>query len=209
MLQTKNLAYSYDNSNWITFPDMTCEAGDSYLILGQSGTGKTTFLHLLSGLLKPMKGDIAIGDKSLSRLSGSELDKFRGKHIGVVFQSAHFISSLSVVDNLRIAQKLGGNKVDDQRIKELLETLNLGHKLESLTKDLSVGEKQRVAIARAVINKPSILLADEPTSALDDKNCDEVLGLLERTAKDANSILMIVTHDNRLKSRFSNQIVIS
>lgn len=209
MLQTKELAYSYDNSNWITFPDMTCNAGDSYLILGQSGTGKTTFLHLLSGLLKPMKGDISIGNRTLSKLSGSELDKFRGKNIGVVFQSAHFIGSLSVADNLRLAQKLSGNKVDDQRIKHLLETLNLGHKLDSLTKDLSVGEKQRVAIARAVINKPAILLADEPTSALDDKNCDEVLDLLERTAKDANSILMIVTHDNRLKSRFHNQIVIS
>jgi len=209
MLQTKELSYSYDNSNWISFPDMTCNAGDSYLILGQSGTGKTTFLHLLSGLLKPMKGDISIGDKSLSKLSGSELDKFRGKNIGVVFQSAHFISSLTVQDNLRLAQKLSGNAVDDQRIKNLLETLNLGHKLGALTKDLSVGEKQRVAIARAVINKPAILLADEPTSALDDKNCDEVLDLLELTAKDANSILMIVTHDNRLKSRFHNQIVIS
>lgn len=209
MLQTKDLAYSYDNSNWINFPDMSCNAGDSYLILGQSGTGKTTFLHLLSGLLKPMKGDVTIGEKSLKKLSGAELDKFRGKSIGVVFQQAHFISSLSVVDNLRLAQKLSGNSLDDQRIKSLLETLNLGHKLNALTKDLSVGEKQRVAIARAVINKPAILLADEPTSALDDKNCDEVLDLLEQTAKDANSILMIVTHDNRLKTRFNNQIVIS
>jgi len=209
MLITKDLAYSYDNSNWITFPDMNCSAGDSYLILGQSGTGKTTFLHLLSGLLKPMKGDVMIGDKSLSKLSDGELDKFRGRSIGVVFQSAHFISSLSVMDNLRLAQKLSGNSIDDQRIKSLLNTLNLSHKENALTKDLSVGEKQRVAIARAVINKPAILLADEPTSALDDKNCDEVLELLEKTAKDANSILMIVTHDNRLKTRFKNQIVIS
>lgn len=209
MLSTKELAYSYDNTNWISFPDMKCNAGDSYLILGQSGTGKTTFLHLLSGLLKPMKGDISIGDKSLSKLSDAQLDKFRGKHIGVVFQQAHFISSLSVADNLKLAQKLSGNPVDDGRIKELLDTLNIGHKINALTKDLSVGERQRVAIARAVINKPSILLADEPTSALDDKNCEEVLDLLERTAKDANAILMIVTHDNRLTRRFDNQIVIS
>ncbi len=209
MLETKDLAYSYDKTNWITFPDMSCSAGDSYLILGQSGTGKTTFLHLLSGLLKPMKGDITIGGKSLSKLTGGQLDKFRGQSIGVVFQSAHFISSLKVMDNLRLAQKLSGHPVDDARIKSLLQTLNLGHKESALTKDLSVGEKQRVAIARAVINKPAILLADEPTSALDDKNCDEVLDLLEQTAKDANSILMIVTHDNRLKTRFKNQIVIS
>ncbi len=209
MLETKDLAYSYDKTNWITFPDMSCSAGDSYLILGQSGTGKTTFLHLLSGLLKPMKGDITIGGKSLSKLTGGQLDKFRGQSIGVVFQSAHFISSLKVMDNLRLAQKLSGHPVDDGRIKSLLQTLNLGHKESALTKDLSVGEKQRVAIARAVINKPAILLADEPTSALDDKNCDEVLDLLEQTAKDANSILMIVTHDNRLKTRFKNQIVIS
>jgi len=156
-----------------------------------------------------MKGDITIGDRSLSKLSGAELDKFRGKSIGVVFQSAHFISSLNVMDNLKLAQKLSGNPTDEGRIKTLLEKLNLGHKVNALTRDLSVGEKQRVAIARAVINKPAILLADEPTSALDDKNCDEVLDLLEQTAQDANSILMIVTHDNRLKTRFKNQIVIS
>lgn len=206
MLKTEGLAYSYDNSNWISFPDMECNPGDSYLILGQSGTGKTTFLHLLSGLLKPMKGDILINDKSIAKLSDSQLDQFRGKSIGVVFQQAHFISSLTVLDNLKLAQKLAGNSVDTDHIKSLLKSLNIEHKINALTKDLSVGEKQRVAIARAVVNKPAILLADEPTSALDDKNTNEVIDLLVNTANEVGAILLIVTHDGRLKQRFENQI---
>jgi len=209
MLSTKNLSYSYNNSNWINFPDLECKADQRYLIIGQSGTGKTTFLHLLAGLLKPKKGSVLINDADLSRMSGPSLDKFRGDNIGIIFQQTHFMDALNVEENLMIAQKLAGHAVNKAEITQILDKLNIAHKQTSKTKNLSQGEKQRVAIARALINKPVVILADEPTSALDDKNCLEVVDLLERTADDANATLLIVTHDNRLMEHFPNQIKLS
>ena len=209
MLQTENLAYSYDNKEWIEFPDIHCESDSSHLVLGQSGTGKTTFLHLIGGLLQSKKGKIVVKDTDITRLTGTTLDKFRGDHIGIVFQQAHFINSVSVLDNLLIAQKFAGQSADKALAKSFLERLNIGEKANRLPKHLSQGEKQRVVIARALINKPTIILADEPTSALDDANCEEVVKLLEQTAKEVNATLIIVTHDNRLMNYFPNQINLS
>ena len=209
MLQTENLAYSYDNKEWIEFPDIHCESDSSHLVLGQSGTGKTTFLHLIGGLLQSKKGKIVVKDTDITRLTGTTLDKFRGDHIGIVFQQAHFINSVSVLDNLLIAQKFAGQSTDKALAKSFLDRLNIGEKANRLPKHLSQGEKQRVVIARALINKPTIILADEPTSALDDANCEEVVKLLEQTAKEVNATLIIVTHDNRLMNYFPNQINLS
>ena len=209
MLQTENLAYSYDNKEWIEFPDIHCESDSSHLVLGQSGTGKTTFLHLIGGLLQSKKGKIVVKDTDITRLTGTTLDKFRGDHIGIIFQQAHFINSVSVLDNLLIAQKFAGQSADKTLAKSFLERLNIGEKANRLPKHLSQGEKQRVVIARALINKPTIILADEPTSALDDANCEEVVKLLEQTAKEVNATLIIVTHDNRLMNYFPNQINLS
>jgi len=209
MLSTKDLAYTYNDSDWISFPDMDCQPDQRYLIIGQSGTGKTTFLHLLAGLLKPKKGVVSISGQNLSSMSGPTLDRFRGDNIGIIFQQTHFMDALDVEENLMIAQKLAGHSIDKPAITKILKKLNIGHKQYSRTKNLSQGEKQRVAIARALINKPVVILADEPTSALDDKNCLEVVDLLERTADDANATLLIVTHDNRLIDHFPNQIKLS
>ena len=206
MLKTKGLEFSYDGQNWLKFPDIDCKEGEHWLLIGLSGSGKTTLLHLLGGLRTPKKGDIIIADTNISKLSASKLDHFRGKQIGIVFQKAHFVRSLTVEENLKLAQKLAGQPISEERIKELLERLNVSHKLKSKTDSLSIGEQQRVAIARALVNKPNIILADEPTSALDDKHCDEVLELLESQATQENATLLIVTHDARLKEKFNNQI---
>lgn len=209
MLQTTNLSYSYDNETWIDFPDINCEADQRYLVLGQSGKGKTTFLHLCAGLLQSKKGSVVVNNTDISKISGKALDRFRGDHIGIIFQQAHFMGSLNVAENLMIAQKLAGRRIDKNAIASILDKLNIGHKLDAKTSNLSQGEKQRVAIARALVNKPSVILADEPTSALDDFNCNEVVDLLEKTADEANATLIIVTHDNRLMDHFSNQIRLS
>lgn len=206
MLQTKNLKFSYDGKNYLDFPDINCQRGEQWLLLGQSGSGKTTLLHLLGGLRKPKEGEILIDGKNTSQLSSTDLDQFRGKNIGIVFQKAHFLKSLTVEENLLLAQQLAGVKKDRQRIISLLDKLNVSHKLNSKTDNLSEGEKQRVAIARALVNHPAVILADEPTSALDDKNCQEVIELLEQQAKEANATLLIVTHDGRLKDLVKNQI---
>jgi ABC-type lipoprotein export system ATPase subunit len=208
MLETKQLTFSYDNKTTLTFPNITCARGEQWLLLGQSGSGKTTLLHLLGGLLSAQQGSITINDKDISLLRGAALDHFRGQNIGIIFQTAHFVRSLTVEENLLLAQQLAGNKKDKPLIHSFLEKLNLRHKAQSKPDALSVGEAQRLNIIRALINKPSIILADEPTSALDDHNTTEVIQLLEAQAKEANATLLIVTHDGRLKNYFNNQIVI-
>lgn len=209
MLQTENLSYSYDNTEWIEFPDIHCPADTSHLILGQSGTGKTTFLHLIGGLLQSKKGKVIVNGTDITALKGQALDKFRGDNIGIIFQQAHFINAISVEENLMLAQRLAGKPIKQKDIRDILSTLNIEHKANSNPKQLSQGEKQRVVIARALINKPAVILADEPTSALDDQNCDEVVKLLEKTAKEVDAALVIVTHDNRLMDYFPNQIRLS
>ncbi|MEM9992449.1 MAG: ABC transporter ATP-binding protein [Bacteroidota bacterium] len=206
MLKTTALTYTYPTQNQLQFPDINCETGEHWLLLGQSGSGKTTLLHLLAGLRKPTSGDIRVAGTLISRLPSAQLDVFRGRQIGIIFQQPHFVRSLNVQENLAIAQQLAGEKVDIARIKMLLERLNISHKLTAVTTDLSVGEQQRVAIARALINRPKVILADEPTSALDDENTHQVLQLLKEQAQSVEATLLVVTHDNRLKPAFDNSI---
>ncbi len=208
MLQTSDLQYAYDGETRLKFPDIHCKKGEHWLLLGQSGSGKTTLLHLLGGLLTAKNGSVKVADTDLKQLTSSALDKFRGRHIGIIFQKAHFVKSLTVEENLMLAQQLAGVKINRERIAELLNHLNVGHKLKSKPNRLSQGEQQRVAIARALVNKPTVVLADEPTSALDDVNCDEVIKLIEREANEVGATLLVVTHDGRLKEKFEKQIIL-
>lgn len=209
MINTQNLSFQYDNEELMSFPDVNCDAGKMMLVLGQSGVGKTTLLHLLSGIIRAKEGSVSIAGQNLSELSDKKLDHFRGQYIGVIFQKFHFIKSLNVLENLTIAQKLAGKPIDENRCKELLENLQIGHKISSKINELSQGEIQRVAIARALVNNPAVILADEPTSALDDSNCQAVLDLLSTQAKQSGAALVIVTHDTRLKDMIDNKITIS
>jgi ABC-type lipoprotein export system ATPase subunit len=208
MLETNNLYFEYTDGPSFTFPDMKCASGDSLLLLGDSGKGKTTLLHLLAGLLSPTSGTVALAGKEISGMGQQERDRFRGQHIGIVFQSAHFVQSLNVIDNLVLPQYLSGRTVDKGAAVAILERLNLGHKVKAHTNQLSIGEQQRVAIARALVNNPDVLLADEPTSALDDRNAHEVISLLEEQAALTGASLIIVTHDQRLKDHFEKRVTL-
>jgi len=208
MISTSALEYTYKNGPSFVFPDMECLAKEQLLILGQSGVGKSTLLHLLGGLMQPTSGTINIADTNISQLSGRRMDTFRGNNIGIIFQQNHFIAALSVIDNLLLAQSLSGKVENRNRCQALLERLNIGDKTNKNTKSLSQGERQRVAIARAMINNPKLILADEPTSALDDDNCQEVLNMLREQAADEGAALIIVTHDGRLKDNVPNQIIL-
>lgn len=178
------------------------------LVLGQSGRGKTTLLHLLAGMIRPTAGVIEIQGTDITKLGNRELDKFRGQHIGIIFQTAHFVDSMNVLDNLMLSPFLSGKKVAQSEAVQVLERLNVGHKALQKPVSLSVGEQQRCAIARAVFHKPAVILADEPTSALDDKNAEQVIGMLEEQAYQTGAALIIVTHDQRLKDRFQKQITL-
>ena len=187
-------------------PDVFCQAGNTLLVTGNSGKGKTTYLHILAGLLKPSSGQVTIDNIDVTKLSEQKTDAFRGKNIGVVFQKSHFIASLTVLENLEMASWLATGKKHTKRAKNLLEKLDVLDQATKLVSQLSVGQQQRVSIARALMNKPKVLLADEPTSSLDDKNAEKVIDLLENLAKEYQAALLIVTHDSRIKQRFTNQI---
>jgi putative ABC transport system ATP-binding protein len=192
----------------LTFPGITCAPGEHWLILGSSGSGKTTLLQLLAGLRTPTGGEVYISAVALSSLSKTELDRFRGRRIGMVFQQSHFIRALNVEDNITLACQLSGNPVDKNKIRALLDRMGMVHKIHASTHELSQGEQQRVAIARALINEPAVILADEPTSALDDHNAGEVISMLEEQASLARTTLIVVTHDARLKDRFQKRITL-
>lgn len=201
---SKDLLFQYNHENSFKFPDMELQKGQHQLILGQSGKGKTTFLHLLAGILKPSSGSILIENTDIAKLGNRAIDRFRGKNIGLIFQRSYFVKALTVKDNLYLAQKLAGRKEDVSQIKTILDQLNILKKIDELPVNLSIGEQQRVSIARAIINEPELILADEPTSALDDINAEKVASLLEETAAFCQATLIVVTHDQRLKNRFEN-----
>jgi len=204
MIETKSLEFSYDNSFVFKFPDIKLKSNENLLVLGNSGIGKSTLLHNLAGILRPKSGSIKIFDQEISKLSELELDKFRGQNIGIIFQRSHFVNSLTVGENLELAQFLGRNKKGN--IKETLNNLKILDKTNKKPKELSQGERQRASIALAIINSPKLILADEPTSSLDDTNCSNVIKILKEQALKYQAQLIVITHDSRLKKHFKKSI---
>ena len=208
MISTSNITFSYNKDQIFHMPDLYCEAGNTILITGDSGKGKTTYLHILGGLLQPTSGAIEINKENMLALSEKKLDKFRGKNIGIVFQKSHFVGALTVLENLEMASWLATGKKNSVRAKRLLEQLDVANQANKLPSQLSIGQQQRVSIARALMNEPKVLLADEPTSSLDDKNAEKVIELLTSLSKEYKAALVIVTHDSRIKEKFINKITL-
>lgn len=208
MISLKGLSHSYKEQSIISFQDWAVAQGEHWLVLGESGSGKSTLLNILTGLLRPAAGEVIINHQNLYHLKGNEIDKFRARNIGLVFQNPHVVGSLTVLENLIITQSFAGLKEDKQRIVEVLEQLGISQKINDFPNKLSVGQLQRVAIARAVLNKPKIILADEPTSSLDDSSTDKVLDLLINQAVVEGASLIIATHDKRVKNRIENTFLI-
>lgn len=208
MLATHQLRFAYSPSRSFAFPDVRCADREALLILGRSGTGKTTLLHLLALLLRPAGGSVVIDQTDLTQLGPAETAAFRAKHVGIVYQKPHFVRSLSVLDNLLLANYLANKPQDKSRARALANQLGFGDQLGQKTHQLSQGEQQRVSIARAVMNQPGVILADEPTSNLDDDNTERVVSLLREQSDQIGASLIVVTHDQRLKDVFQNQILL-
>ena len=205
MIKTKEVKFNYDNQVFFDFPDIKLKRGENLLIIGNSGIGKTTLLHLLAGLLKLNSGSIELFGKELRKLSSYQLDRFRKNNIGIIFQRPHFVNSLTVKENLQLAQYIADKK-DNNRIESILKNLNILDKSNKITNQLSQGEKQRASIALAIVNSPKLILADEPTSSLDDSNCSNVIKLLKKQATEFGAQLIVITHDSRLKKHFKKSI---
>ncbi|WP_248723165.1 ABC transporter ATP-binding protein [Seonamhaeicola sp. ML3] len=209
MIQTQALSFKYKKGQEdFSFPDIALNVNDNLLILGKSGIGKTTLLHLLAGLLEPTSGKVIINNVDINELSSGKLDKFRGKHIGLVFQKKYAIPSLSVYENIKARLFFSKHEVDESQIDALLNDLGLSEYKNSKPNELSEGQLQRLNIAMAVVHQPKIILADEPTSSLDDENCNAVMELLQKQAKRTNAILIVITHDSRIKENFQNTIAL-
>ncbi len=213
MISCKNLQYSYPSQTSVparilNFPDFTCENDETLLILGNSGRGKTTLLHLIGLILKPQSGTIVIDHQEVQQLSPQELTAVRAAKIGIIYQRPHFVNALNVLENLLLANYLASKKENREHAEFLAEQLGFQDHLNKKPHQLSLGEQQRVSIARSLINTPSLLLADEPTSSLDDENCSRVIDLLKKQSGKIGASLVVVTHDQRLKNEFSNQITL-
>jgi len=178
--------------------DFEANIGEVTVIMGPSGSGKTTFLTIAGALLTPTSGTVIVSNVDISKMSENELPKVRREKIGFIFQSFNLLESLTAAENVNLVM------TEERRGKhspalELLRMLGLGHRLNSLPKQLSGGEKQRVAIARALANNPDLILADEPTANLDAKRGREVMLLLRQIAVEMNKAVVIVSHDHRIR----------
>lgn len=209
VLSSRRLSYQYPQGLHLEFPDIQISKNQHSLLLGDSGTGKTTLLHLLSGLSKPSSGSVELMGQAIYTLSGAARDAFRAQNLGFIFQEAHLLRNLTVTENIKLAQSLAKKPLNEPAIAELLERLQLNDRAHALPTQLSRGQKQRVAIARALINRPGLLLADEPTASLDDSNTESVLQLLLDLASNYGSTLLIATHDKRIKDHFSTSYLLT
>ena len=206
MFQIQKLKHQYDNRVVVDIDSMQIAQGEHVLLKGASGSGKTTMMHIIAGLLKPTAGKVLIGNTDITALEGASLDRFRGQHIGMIFQQTYLIKTLNVLENLLLAQYMAGKTQDKKHCQDILASLNLSYIVKQYPEQLSRGEAQRVVIARALVNEPSVILADEPTASLDDTNTEIVARLLKEQAKKHNATLFVSTHDSRISPYFEKII---
>ncbi|MGQ8364384.1 ABC transporter ATP-binding protein [Glaciecola sp. 1036] len=208
-VQVTDLCYTYSQSAQfvIDIKDWTLNKGEGIFLYGPSGCGKSTLLNLLAGVLKPTAGEIRLLGEDFSKLKNRQRDKFRAQHIGVVFQQFNLIHYLSVLDNLLLATKFSGTRVNKDEISHLVTELQLSVDIfNRKASQLSVGQQQRVAIARALINKPELLIVDEPTSALDEDARDSFMQLLVSLTQTFGCTLIFVSHDKTLAKYFHTRV---
>jgi lipoprotein-releasing system ATP-binding protein len=200
MLTAKNIYKKYESLEVLKGVDVTINKGEIVSIVGSSGAGKSTLLHILGTLDKPDGGEIYLNNQRMDTLKNKRLAEFRNKHIGFVFQFHHLLPEFNALENVCIPGWIAGSgkKEVAQRATQLLQTLNLGDRLDNKPQQLSGGEQQRVAVARALINRPEIVFADEPTGNLDSKNAMELNELFMRLRNEFGQTFLIVTHNEEL-----------
>ena len=185
---------------------LTIDKGETVAIVGASGSGKSTMLHVMGGVDTVTNGKVIVDDRDITTLKDEEMSVFRRRKIGFVFQSYHLIPVLTVEENIQMPILLDHKKPDREYIDHVIEMLGLKDRRKHLPNQLSGGQQQRAAIARALANRPSLILADEPTGALDSANGNEVMALLQDSVKKLNQTLVLITHNIDL-AREADRIV--
>lgn len=201
ILETKGLTKIYPGAEDVVALDhvnFAMNKGDLTAIIGDSGSGKSTMLHLLAGVDKPTSGEIHIQGTEITELSDEDMTVFRRRNIGVIYQFFNLIPIISVRKNILLPLLLDSRREDKKYFKEIVETLGIQDKLDRFPNQLSGGEQQRVAIARSLIGRPAIILADEPTGNLDRKNSEEIAALFRLVRDRFGSTITIITHDEKM-----------
>jgi putative ABC transport system ATP-binding protein len=187
-------------------PELDLSSGEQVSLVGGSGTGKTTLLHCLAGIVRPDGGSVIVDGTDITALTEPQRDAFRGGTIGYVFQTHHLLPGLTARENVLLGMTFGGTRPNPQRADDLLDQVGLCERRDYRPGTLSVGQQQRVAVARALANRPKLLLADEPTGSLDASVAQDVITLLRDLATSVGSVLIVVTHDAAVAARLPRQI---
>ena len=211
MIHVENIVKRFGSLEVLHGIKFSVERGEIVSIVGASGAGKSTLLQIIGTLMSPDEGTVTIDGKAIAGMSDGELSEFRNRHVGFVFQSHHLLEEFSAEENVMMPMLIAGVKRSEaqERAKQLLELVQMSHRLTHRPSALSGGEQQRVAIARALANNPSVVLADEPTGNLDTATRDEIQRLFFDLRQRTNQTFIIVTHDEALAEKSDRKIVMS
>jgi ABC-type lipoprotein export system ATPase subunit len=185
----------------VDVPDFSLDARIQMALAGESGSGKTTFLNLIAGILKPDAGEILVAGADMAALAESKRDRLRAEKIGYIFQTFNLLQGYSCLENVLLGMTFGAG-VDRPFAECLLKRVGLGDRLHHRPRQLSTGQQQRVAVARALANKPKLVLADEPTGNLDHRNARDSLALIREACRENNAALLLVSHDHEVLAQF-------
>ena len=190
----------------LSIREWALEPGRQVALVGPSGCGKTTLLHILSGLLSPTQGTVEVCSHPLNRMREFDLDRFRARHIGYIFQSFNLLQGYTALENVLLGITFAGRDYSREHAISLLERVGLADRMNHYPSQLSIGEQQRVAVARSLANKPELILADEPTGSLDPVNSSAVADLIREVCSEEKCTLVLVSHEREVVSRFEQVI---
>lgn len=186
----------------LDIPEFRVAAGEQMVLVGRSGCGKTTLLHVIAGIGRPDSGKVRIDDWDITLMPEAECDRFRADRIGYVFQTFNLLAGFTALENVLLSMRFAHGRPDRDRAKHLLDRVGMSHRITHRPAQLSVGEKQRVAVARALANKPQLLLADEPTANVDAGHQQQILDLIHEACREENIALVMVTHSDEVAEQF-------
>lgn len=202
VIELKQVSKSFENGDQVQTVlnaiNLKINKKEFNVIIGPSGSGKSTLLTIIGALQQPTSGEVTINEKLLTSLNQRELSKLRFSEIGFILQASNLVPYLTVVEQFELKYKVTGEKVNQERINELLNSLSINHLAQKYPEDISGGERQRVAIGLALLKEPKLILADEPTASLDTKKAFDVIDILKKITNDTQTTVVMVTHDVRM-----------